>query len=241
MLRVHSIETFGTHEGPGIRLVVFLQGCNIRCLYCHNPDMFGMDGGKQMRVGEIIKIAENQKEYFGENGGITVSGGEPTVQADSIIELFEECKKRRINTALDTNGTIISDSVKKLYQLTDLVILDVKHIDSEGHKKLTGVDNENTLSLVKYREDLGKPMWLRYVLVPGINDSETDLIRWGEHFKDFKQIDRVEILPYHTLGAYKYKELGLEYALEDTAPPSKESIFMAEKIFKSCFKNVFVN
>lgn len=240
MLRVHSIETFGTSEGPGIRLVIFVQGCNLRCLYCHNPDMIDCKGGKEMSVDEIMKIAEEQREYFGTEGGITISGGEPTLQAKEIIKLFKEAKKRKINTALDSNGSVINDDVKKLYEYTDFLLLDVKHIDNEEHEKLTGLSNKNTLLMAKYREEMKKPMWLRYVLVPGINDSEDFLEKWGEHFKDYKYIERVEILPYHTLGNYKYKELGLKYSLENLSPPTKESISKAENIFKKYFNNVFV-
>jgi pyruvate formate lyase activating enzyme len=240
MLRVHSIETFGTAEGPGIRLVIFVQGCNLRCLYCHNPDMLNCKGGKEMKISEIIKIAEGQKGYFGKEGGVTVSGGEPTLQAKNIIRLFRKLKNRNINTALDSNGSVVNDDVKKLYKYTDLLLFDVKHIDDEEHKKLTGFSNKNTLLMAKYREEMKKPMWLRYVLVPGINDSEEFLERWGEHFKDYKYIERVEILPYHTLGNYKYKELGLKYSLENLSPPTKESILKTENIFKKYFKNVFV-
>jgi len=234
-MRIHSIETFGTNEGPGIRLLVFTQGCNFRCLYCHNPDTFEISGGKEMSVDEILRLVKNQKEYFGGNGGITVSGGEPTLQVDEMIKLFKKAKKIGINTALDSNGSIDNDKVKKLYDLTDLLILDVKHIDNDQHIKLTGCSNKNTLEMAEYREKTNKPMWLRYVLVPGINDSDEYLNKFGEYFKDYKNIEKVEILPYHTLGTYKYKELGIKYKLEGTLPPSKELILKAESIFKKYF------
>ncbi len=240
MLKVHSIETFGTHEGPGIRLVIFLQGCNIRCLYCHNPDLLDRNNGKEMKIKEILKIAVEQKDYFGEEGGITVSGGEPTLQALRVYKLFKRARKNGIHTSLDSNGTIISNRVKKLYQETDLLILDVKHIDEKWHKKLTGASNKNVLEMAKYREDMGKPMWLRYVLVPGWNDSEEFLEKWGQHFKDYKNIERVEILPYHTLGVHKYKELKMKYKLAKVPTPSVEIISKAENIFKKYFKNVLI-
>jgi len=240
MLRVHSIETFGTQDGPGIRMVVFLQGCNMRCLYCHNPDLLSRKGGTLTKRKEILAIVEKEKEYFGNNGGVTISGGEPTLQPKSLNKLFRELNKRKIHTALDTNGAIVSDEVKKLYQKTDLLILDVKHIDDEWHKKMTGVSNKNVLEMAEFRDKSGKPMWLRYVLVPGWNDSEDFLIRWGEYFKNYKNIERVEILPYHTLGVYKYKELGMEYPLKGVPSPDKKTILKAESIFKKYFKNVIV-
>ena len=237
---MHSIETFGTHEGPGIRLVIFLQGCNIRCLYCHNPDLFDLKSGKEMKIGEIIEMAKNEKEYFSDNGGITVSGGEPTLQAAEVYKLFKEARRIGINTALDTNGTIINNQIKKLYRETDFLLLDVKHIDEKWHKRLTGVSNKNVLEMAKFREELGKSMWLRYVLVPGWNDSEGFLNKWGEYFKNYKTVERVEILPYHTLGVYKYKELGMEYKISNVPSPDKKTISRAENIFKKYFKNVIV-
>lgn len=240
MLRVHSIETFGTHEGPGLRLVVFLQGCNIRCLYCHNPDLLECRGGKLMKRKEIIEIAEKQREYFGIDGGVTVSGGEPTLQAASLNKLFRSLIKRKIKTALDTNGTIITDEVKKLYKKTDLLLLDIKHIDEEMHKKLTGSSNKNVLEMAKFRENTGKPMWIRYVLVPGWNDQEKYLRQFGQYFLGYKTIERVEILPYHTLGVYKYKGLGLEYKLSKVLPPTKESLEKTQKILSEYFAKVLV-
>ncbi len=240
MLKVHSIETFGTHEGPGIRLVIFLQGCNLRCLYCHNPDLLEIKNANLMSIEEIINIAKDQKEYFGTDGGITVSGGEPTLQASELIKLFIAAKKNGINTALDTNGTIINNDVKQLYNQTDLLLLDVKHIDNQAHQKLTGFSNKNVLAMAEFREKSGKPMWLRYVLVPGINDTEKNLIDWGKYFKDYKTIKRVEILPYHTLGVYKYQELGLDYQLKNTTSPSTTSLSLAKSIFEKYFENVIV-
>lgn len=240
MLRVHSIETFGTHEGPGIRLVIFLQGCNIRCLYCHNPDLLSRDGGNLMKRKEILAITEKQKGYFGVDGGVTVSGGEPTLQTKSLYKLFRELNKRKIHTALDTNGIIATNEVKKLYQKTDLLLLDIKHIDEKIHVKLTGSTNKNVLEMAKYREDSKKAMWIRYVLVPGWNDDEKSLKEFGEHFVGYKTIERVEILPYHTLGVYKYKQLGMKYKLSKVSSPTPEVIEKTRNILSKYFSNVLV-
>jgi len=240
MLRVHSIETFGTHDGPGLRLVIFLQGCNIRCLYCHNPDLLDRSGGKLMKRKELLEIVEKQKEYFGNDGGVTVSGGEPTLQSKGLNRFFRSLNRRSIKTALDTNGTIISDEVKRLYKKTDLLLLDVKHIDEKMHIKLTGASNKNVLEMAKYRESLGKSMWIRYVLVPGWNDQNKYLESFGEHFKDYKTIEKIELLPYHTLGVYKYKELGMKYKLAKVNPPTKETIENARNVLNKYFSEVVV-
>lgn len=240
MLRIHSIETFGTHDGPGLRLVIFLQGCNLRCLYCHNPDSWERCGGRLMKRMDLVKVAENQREYFGKSGGVTVSGGEPTLQSKNLIKLFKKLKERKINTALDTNGTIVSDEVKLLYKYTDLVLLDVKHIDEKMHIKLTGASNKNVLKMAEFREKSGRKMWIRYVLLPGWNDDEKYLRQFGDYFKGYKTIKKVEILPYHTLGIYKYKELGLKYKLSKVKPPTRKNIENAKKILSEYFGNVTV-
>lgn len=264
MLRVHSIETFGTHEGPGIRLVVFLQGCYFRCLYCHNPDTQMLAGGTEMGVMEVVRLAEKQRTYFGKAGGeshqptegesrrrmggephrriggVTVSGGEPTIQAKELTRLFRELRKRGIHTALDTNGALLNNDTKRLYAETDLLLLDTKHIDPAKHHALTGMSNKNTLELAAYREKTGKPMWLRYVLVPGHSDDPEDLERLGKHFKEYKHIERMEILPYHTLGAFKYEKLGRKNPLEGIALPSQESVARAKEIFGKYFERVEV-
>src|SRR5664279_5597723 len=204
MLKVHSIETFGTHEGPGIRLVVFLQGCNLRCVYCHNPDTQAMSGGTEMKTEEILALLEKEKPYFKGKGGLTVSGGEPLIQRQALIELFTEAKKAGFHTTLDTNGSILDEATKKLLEVTNLVLLDVKHIDPAWHQKVTKASNSVVLKFADYLEKINKTTWLRYVLVPGFTDQEEFLHQWGEHFKNFKHIQRVEILPYHTFGEYKY-------------------------------------
>ncbi|MBI2330186.1 pyruvate formate lyase-activating protein [Candidatus Daviesbacteria bacterium] len=240
MLRVHSIETFGTHEGPGIRLVVFLQGCNFRCLYCHNPDTQSATGGREMSSDEIIELLQKQRPYFKDKGGLTVSGGEPLLQRQALIDLFTKTKKTGFNVALDTNGSIFDEDTKKLLTVTDLVLLDVKHIDPVWHLKVTNASNEPVLQFAKYLEEINKPMWLRYVLVPGLTNQKEFLEKWGQHFAAYKNIKRVEILPFHTFGFYKYKELGIKNPLEGVLPPTKEEIQGAFGIFKKYFKEVYI-
>jgi pyruvate formate lyase activating enzyme len=240
MLRVHSIETLGTHEGPGIRLVIFLQGCHLRCLYCHNPDTWALEGGSLMSVPKLLELLEREKPYFGSGGGLTVSGGEPLIQRKPLRELFRRARAKGFNTTLDTNGSILDDAAKDLLEETDLVLLDIKHIDDEAHKELTGVSNYVPLRFAEYLRSIGKPFWLRYVLVPGRNDTNEQLERWAATFKDYESLQRVEILPYHTLGVYKYKELGIPYPLKGMKPPSRETIERAERVFGKYFEKVVV-
>jgi pyruvate formate lyase activating enzyme len=239
MLKVHSIETFGTHEGPGIRLVIFLQGCNFNCAYCHNPDTIS-GGGKAMTISEIIDLLEDQKPYFGSDGGLTVSGGEPGLQAKELIELFKEARKRGFNTALDTNASLNSEDYRVLLGLTDLALIDLKHFDDNLHLKLTGQSNKNVLESIAYRNSLAKPFWIRYVLVPGWTDQSEHLEALGQYLQQFKYLERLEILPYHNLGAHKYKELKIAYRLEDVVPPSAEQINKAKDILSKYLKNIII-
>jgi pyruvate formate lyase activating enzyme len=231
-MKVHSIETFGTHEGPGIRLVVFLQGCNFKCAYCHNPDTISFKGGYNLSVKEILKILEEQRPYFNNIGGLTVSGGEPTIQSEEVLELFKEAGKLGFNTALDTNGGIINDDIKELLQISDLVLFDLKHFNDMRHLNLTGCSNVNILENIKYRERLKKPFWIRHVLVPGYTDDENHLKSIAKYLSEFKYLKYLEILPYHNLGIHKYKELGLKYRLNDIKPASVEDLKKAVNILK---------
>lgn len=240
MLRVHSIETFGTHEGPGIRLVVFLQGCKLRCLYCHNPDTWDIAGGKNIPIEHILELLEKERPYFQKKGGLTVSGGEPLLQRAALIALFQETKKRGFHTALDTNGSILDPFSKQLLEVTDLVLLDIKHSNRKMHIHLTGVPNDVPLQFARYCEDHNKPMWLRYVLVPGFTDQPEYLHEWGKRFTDYTNIERVEILPYHRLGEYKYAQLGIPYRLTGVPTPTTEKINETNTIFRHYFKTVFV-
>ena len=223
-MKIHSIETFGTHEGPGIRLVVFLQGCNFQCAYCHNPDTISIKGGKDVGVLEIINLLKEQKPYFANGGGLTVSGGEPTLQAKDLIDLFQEAKNLGFHTALDTNGSIFNEDVKNLLNITDLALIDLKHFDNTWHQKITGQGNKEVLRTIEFREQSKKPFWLRYVLVPGLSDQEDYLEAMAKYLSQFKYLEYLEILPYHNLGVHKYKELGLEYRLQDILPATLEDI-----------------
>ena len=241
MLRVHSLESFGTHDGPGLRLVVFMPGCNYRCLYCHNPDMFDLTSGKSMTVKNIVDTAVKMVPYFGTKGGVTISGGEPTLQSPELIKLFKALHTKGIHTTLDTNGGINSETVRELYDHTDLVLLDVKHINPNRHRDLTGQTNLAALELAAYREKTGKAMWLRYVLVPGLTDDPEDVRAWAKHFQKYKTIERVEILPYHTLGVYKYEKLGLEYPLSGTLPPTDLVLERTRKIMNEYLSHVIIS
>ena len=239
-IRVHSIETFGTNDGPGIRLVIFLQGCFFRCLYCQNPDTQSFEGGTLYSPAQLVALAEKQRPYFGATGGVTLSGGEPLAQAKELLPFMRLAHKRGLHLALDTNGGIDSDHAKKLFDVSDLVLLDIKHIDDEGHKKLTGASNTKPLAMAAWREASGKPMRLRYVLVPGYNDDEATVRRFGETFGAYTTIERVELLPYHTLGAHKYAALGRPYPLKGLKPPSPASVARVRETLLEFFANVSV-
>lgn len=193
-----------------------------------------------MPIEKIIELLEKQKPYFKNKGGLTVSGGEPLLQRQELVSLFATAQKAGFHTTLDTNGTILDEASKKLLNVTDLVLLDVKHIDPAWHQKVTGSTNKTVLQFAQYLEEIKKPTWLRYVLVPGYTDQEEFLHKWGESFKNYKTVERVEILPYHTFGDYKYEQMGLKNPLKNTNPPSKEMVDQAMKIFKKYFKLVYI-
>ncbi len=240
MLRVHSYESMGTVDGPGLRFVIFLQGCNFKCLYCANPDTIAIKGGTTIPDNEVYRMITDMKPYFGRRGGVTFSGGEPTLQARDIIPLVERFKSVGIHTCIDTNGSVWNKDVETLLGLVDLVLLDVKHIDNHKHLSLTNLPNEQTLRTAKWLEDNGRKFWLRYVLVPGISTDEEDIEHLGQTFKDFKMVEQVEILPYHRLGVHKYEALGMEYQLNDTPECTPTQIDSAEKILGKYLNNVVV-
>ncbi len=242
-MNVHSIETFGTHDGPGVRCVIFLQGCKLKCLYCHNPDTIAMDGGKPYTIEELFEIVMKAKPYFGKNGGVTVSGGEPLLQAKALIPLFKKLKAEGIHTALDTNGRILNHFAEELMdEYTDLVMLDVKHMTEDGYQFITGQKNcQTTFNLSSYRENSGKPMWLRYVLIPGLTDPPDLLESLGRYFKDYKSIEKLEIQPYHKLGVHKWDALGWDYQLKDARENTAEELQNAKKILEPYFQSISIN
>ena len=217
---IHSTESFGTVDGPGIRYVVFMQGCPMRCLYCHNPDTWEIGKGEEKTAEEILS-AFNKNRSFYEKGGITVTGGEPLLQIDFLIDLFSRAKAEGIHTCIDTSGITFNPDNKEylnkmdiLMSYTDLVMLDIKHIKSENHKELTGMDNRNILAFAKYLEEKNIPLWVRHIIVEGYTDKREDLIELGEFIGTLKNLHALDVLPYHTMGVNKYKELGIPYKLE---------------------------
>lgn len=242
MIRVHSYESLGTYDGPGIRLVVFLQGCNFRCLYCANPDTIDAKGeSKETAPEDILKMAISQKPFFGKKGGITFSGGEPTFQAKALIPLFRMLKEAGIHICVDTNGGIWNEDVKELLSLADLVLLDIKEFNDARHKILTERSNAQTLKTAAWLEENQKPFWLRYVLVPGYSFFREDIEALGNHFKDYQSIQRIEILPYHTLGVHKYEAMNMEYKLKNVKQNTPEQLEEAKALFEKYFKTVYVN
>lgn len=233
---IHSIESFGTVDGPGIRMVVFTKGCPMRCQYCHNPDTWDMAGGTVMSVEEILNQYETSRHFY-RGGGITVTGGEPLLQMEFVTELFEAARERGIHTCLDTSGvtfhkssTAALEKTDRLLASTSLVMLDIKHIDEEKHRVLTGHSNRNILNFARYLDEKRIPMWIRHVVVPGITDQEEDLYRLGRFIGTLKSVKALDVLPYHDMGKVKYENLGIEYPLKDVPPMSKEGAVAAKKI-----------
>jgi pyruvate formate lyase activating enzyme len=240
---VHSIESFGSVDGPGIRFILFLQGCALRCGYCHNPDSWNMSEGQSREVAEIVEEVLKYKEFFdASGGGVTVSGGEPLLQMPFVTALFKELKKHGIHTNIDTSGDLRLSSEKRKEQLrellsvTDMMMLDIKLMDSEGHEKLTGKTNEHILELGRFVAETGTPMWIRRVLVPGVTDADEDLEKTADYIRSLGVVEKVEVLPYHSMGEYKWEEMGYEYPLKGVEKPSAELVDHAEDILNSAFK-----
>ena len=233
---VHSVETFGLVDGPGVRYVLFLQGCRMRCRYCHNPETWAFSQENAQTPREAFDAAYRYHNYWKNNGGLTVSGGEPLLQIDFLTELFRLAKQKGVHTALDTCGQPFTaegpfyQKFRELMQYTDLVLLDIKEWDSARHKALTGHPNENILALAQWLSDHGKPFWVRHVLVPGLTDDEAALRATGAFLKTLRTVERVEVLPYHTLGLFKWEKLGIPYTLADAPTPTAEEVRRAETL-----------
>lgn len=242
MIRIHSVESLGTFDGPGVRMVLFVQGCNFKCQYCANPDTIEKTGESRFyEYEELMKLARSQRPFFGKRGGVTVSGGEPLMQAKAIIPFFKMLKEEGFNTCIDTNGSFLNDDVKELLNYTDLVLLDIKQINDEAHRKLIGASNKATLKMAEYLHEINKPVWARYVLVPGRSDNENDLIALGQFLQPMLNIQKLEIQPYHKLGIHKYESLGWKYELEGVEQNTPEQLKRASEIFSQYVKEVIVN
>lgn len=226
MAHIHSFETFGTVDGPGIRFVVFMQGCHLRCKYCHNRDTWDINAGEVISIKELVNKIEKYITYFkASKGGVTVSGGEPLLQVEFLITLFKELKKLEIHTAIDTSGMVdITDKVKELISLTDLFLLDIKHINSEKCKELVGFSNEKEIEFARYLNSINKPMWIRQVLIPSITDEKEDLLKLKEFIKSLSNVEKVEILKYHDMGKFKWEQMGYKYELEDIPNATDEDV-----------------
>lgn len=234
--RIHSFESFGTVDGPGIRYVIFLQGCPLRCKYCHNPDTWG-GGGKEYDVETVCAQALRYRNYFGDKGGVTVTGGEPLLQIDFVIQLFKRLKAEGVHTCIDTSGYMFNpdnaESVRKheeLLEVTDLFLLDIKHIDDAKHTELTGKTNKNTLAFAKFLDERKKPVWIRHVLVPEYTDDDGALYALRAFIDSLSNVEKIEVLPYHTMGVVKYESLGYEYPLKGVETPAKERVKNAKEI-----------
>lgn len=229
--RIHSLESFGTVDGPGTRYVVFVQGCPMRCLYCHNPDTWSMTAGELMDPEYIFEQYLHNEPFYQNGGGITVTGGEPLMQVDFLIDLFTLCKEHGVHTCIDTSGIAYKASntewikkLDKLLELTDLIMLDIKHIEPEVHQKLCSQPNDGILEFAEYVSDNGVDLWIRHVIVPGLTDKDEDLYKLGYYIGGLKTLKALDALPYHTMGKPKYDKLGMEYPLKDTPAMDKSKL-----------------
>ena len=252
--RINKLETFGSVDGPGIRFVVFTQGCPMRCKFCHNPETwdFAVEGDARLpaeapfeiSAGDLLKKALRYKSYWGTEGGITVSGGEPLAQMDFMIEFFEAAKAAGVNTCIDTSGVNFVRNepyfgkFRRLMDATDLLLVDIKHIDPDEHKALTGHDNANILDMFRYLDEIHKPIWIRHVLVPGISDNDDYLAQTRDFIRTLSNVKRIDVLPYHALALAKYQQLGIDYPLKDVKSPSPERVANAKKILEAALDKV---
>lgn len=240
--RIHSLESFGTVDGPGVRYVVFVQGCPMRCAYCHNPDTWEMNAGTEMEASYIIEQYERNAGFY-KGGGITVTGGEPLMQVDFLIELFTLAKQKNIHTCIDSSGIAFNpdnatwmEKLDRLLALTDLVMLDIKHIDPEKHKELTAQPNDKILAFAEYLSEKGVDTWIRHVVVPGITDDDTYLYKLGYFIGGLKTLKALDVLPYHTMGKVKYEKLGMPYKLEGVPPMDKNKVIEKKQVILNGIK-----
>lgn len=234
--KIHSLESFGSVDGPGVRYVIFMQGCRMRCQFCHNPDTWSMEGGTAYTAQELLAKALRYQRYWKDNGGITVSGGEPLLQMDFLLEFFRLAKEAKVHTVIDTAGNPFTreepffGKFKALMEVTDLLLLDIKEISKERHQALTGCANSNILDMARYLSDIGKTVWIRHVLVPERTDFDEDLEELAAFIRTLNNVERVEVLPYHTMGIFKWENLNIPYPLKGIAPPVRERVENARKI-----------
>ena len=239
--RVHSLESFGSVDGPGVRYVIFLQGCRMRCKFCHNPDTWDPNSPNAMTftAEELLQKALRCKGYWGKRGGITVSGGEPLLQIDFLLDLFRQAKAQGVHTCIDTAGNPFTyeepfySKFLALMEVTDLLLVDVKEMDPKRHKALTGVPQDNTLEMLRCLNEFKKPVWIRHVLVPGVTDFDEDLQALRDFLDTLQNVERVEVLPYHTMGIFKWEKLGIPYPLEGVSPPDRDRVENAKKILSA--------
>lgn len=238
---IHSTESFGTVDGPGVRFVIFMQGCPMRCKYCHNPDTWEMNTGTVRSAQSLIDEFERNRSFY-KSGGLTVTGGEALLQVDFLLELFALAKQKQIHTCLDTSGITYNpdnapylEKLDRLMTMTDLVMLDIKHIDPDAHKALTGHDNRNILAFAEYLAQRQIPVWIRHVIVPGITDDEGALTRLGQYLAKLPNIKALDVLPYHTMGITKYRQLGIDYPLDGVEQATPQQAVHARKIILSAF------
>ncbi|PYG87268.1 pyruvate formate lyase activating enzyme [Ruminiclostridium sufflavum DSM 19573] len=226
--KIHSFETFGTVDGPGIRFIVFMKGCPLKCKYCHNRDTWSAEDARLYTAEEVMREIRKYRNFIASSkGGVTVSGGEALIQPQFVLELFKRCREEGIHTAVDTSGYVNAEAVKEVMKYTDLVLLDLKHANAVKHKELTGVDNNKIKLFTQYLCDINKPVWIRYVLIPGYTDDEADLKAARDYLKNFKNIEKIEVLPYHSTGKIKWENLKAEYPLEGVPAPTKEQVMRA--------------
>lgn len=236
---IHSTESFGSVDGPGVRFVIFMSGCPMRCQFCHNPDTWDMRSGEKIGVDELVEKAIRYRNYWKSDGGVTVSGGEPLMQMDFLIELFKKFKAMDVHTVIDTSGAVFTredsffSKFTELMKYTDLLLVDIKHIDNEKHIELTGRTNENILDMLKYLSDIRKPVWIRHVLVPRKSDYDEYLIKTRDFIDTLDNVEKIEVLPYHTLGVTKWEQLGIPYELDGIDSPSQERVDNANRILKT--------